>query len=73
MTKMVGGSVRSTATRYGDIPHSHRGRDTNLTRAYLLSRQLGKPHTPRHGGILNVRTGDGAGGMRELEEAKADL
>jgi hypothetical protein len=59
--------------RCSDIHHSHRGTDANLTNPHLLSRQLGKPHAPRLGGIPNVRTGDGAGGMRELEEANADL
>ena len=45
----------------GGIRHAHRVRGSNLTRPYLLCRQLGKPHASRLGGIPTVRKGMGQG------------
>jgi len=45
----------------GGIRHAHRVRGSNLTRPYLLCRQLGKPHASRFGGLPTVRKGRGQG------------
>jgi hypothetical protein len=61
---MVRGLDCTAKPPYSDIRNAHRGTGSNLAYPHLLCRQLGKPHTPRLGGIPTVRKGDGVGGTR---------